>query len=65
MSSSKGLMSQWLRDSVDLGALPEGNRIFGVADDVIEAPYANQNERDDQALIETVHSGRIEVSLER
>jgi hypothetical protein len=36
-----------------------------MADDVIEAPYANQNERDDQALIETVHSGRIEVSLER
>jgi hypothetical protein len=37
MSSSKGLISQWLRDSVDLGALPEGNKIFGVADDVIEA----------------------------
>jgi hypothetical protein len=27
--------------------------------------YANQNERDDQAPIETVRSGRIEVSLER
>ena len=33
----KGLISQWLRDSVDLGTLPEGNKIFGVADDVIEA----------------------------
>jgi hypothetical protein len=31
----------------------------------IAVAYANQNERDDQALIETVHSGRIEVSLER
>jgi hypothetical protein len=34
----QGLISQWLRDSIDIGALPEGNKIFGVADDVIEAP---------------------------
>jgi hypothetical protein len=26
--------------------------------------YANQNERDDQAPIEIVHSGRIEISLD-
>lgn len=34
----KGLISRWLREPVDLSALPEGNKIFGVADDVIEAP---------------------------
>jgi hypothetical protein len=33
----KGLISRWLREPVDLSALPEGNKIFGVADDVIEA----------------------------
>jgi hypothetical protein len=36
------MISQWLGDSVDIGALPKGNKIFGVADDVIEAQFSNR-----------------------
>ena len=35
--SSKSLISQWFRDSVHFVAFPQGSKIFGVADDVIEA----------------------------
>jgi hypothetical protein len=38
----QGMISQWLVNSVDIGALPQGNKIFGVADDVIEAQFSNR-----------------------
>ena len=38
----QGMSSQWLGDAVDIGALPRGNKIFGVADDVIEAQFSNR-----------------------